>query len=261
MDRSRGNPNYSRGGRGGPRGHHQEVTIPADLDEVIEFFEITKSDADYSFITDLKEPFHANWMHVLLCSILISSTGVSYTLDNLHNAVQERGAKEITKEDLATFLQCDYYHKHETYLEPKIETCRFSINTGVIDPSTFLFDLSQGKHSAPPKSIGLNSDGAMFILSMVRNAPSMAGTRGGDGERGELLFKEADNRNNKYLGMVDKPGQLYRNVNSRTTMITYTKDEDGKLNKVVKPCIAIQKRQQAKEFYYCFYPQDGPGGW
>ena len=43
-----------RGGRGGDRGGHAEVTIPADLDEDIEFFEISKSDADYSFITDLK---------------------------------------------------------------------------------------------------------------------------------------------------------------------------------------------------------------
>ena len=261
MDRSRGNQNYNKSGRGGPRGQQQEVTIPADLDEDIEFFEISKSDADYSFITDLKEPLHANWMHVLLCSILISSTGKSYTLDNLYDAVQERGAKEITKEDLATILQCDYYHKHESYLEPRIETCRFSINIGVVEPSSFLFDLSQGKHSQVPKSVGLNSDGAMFILSMVRNAPSTAGRGGGDGMRGELLFKEADNRNNKYLGMVDKPGQLYRNVNSRTTMITYTHNEDGTLKKTVKPCIAIQKRQQAKEFYYCFYPQDGPGGW
>ena len=86
-----------------------------------------------------------------------------------------------------------------------------------------------------------------------------------DKKNGVITLKNnvvaTDNRNNKYLGMVDKPGQLYRNVNSRTTMITYTHNEDGTLKKTVKPCIAIQKRQQAKEFYYCFYPQDGPGGW
>ena len=38
-------------------------------------------------------------------------------------------------------------------------------------------------------------------------------------------------------------------------MITYTTNEDGTLQAVKKPCVAIQKRQQAKEFYYCFIPK------
>lgn len=104
---------------GAKSGKQMSIYIHSQLKEENEFFEIASSGASYSFLTNLEDPSHANWMHVLMCVIMISSTGHSHTLESLYSKIQERGvsSKNISRKALGQFLEnCKYYSKHERYV-------------------------------------------------------------------------------------------------------------------------------------------------
>lgn len=234
--------------------------IPYELEEENEFFTIASSGAKYDFIKDLDNKLHSNWIHVLLCNILISSTGKSYTLDSLYDACVERGldTEAIPKEKLATVLRSDYYTKHETFLEPKIETCRFSLNHQAARPSAFLHDLSKASPFSALPDEKLKEDGVLFILSMARGIMSRDSHY--QVATGEVLFKDMQRLIRENLAIdVNMPGKAIKPINIRTTIVEYITSEDGtSVEKKVLDGVAISKLEGDKTVKYKFQPKAGP---
>jgi hypothetical protein len=246
-------------GRGHGRGDtRREVLAPFELEEKAEYFEIGNSGASFDFIKDLDDKLQNNWMHVLMCTILINSTGRSHTLDTIFDDIAKRGVDTtlITKEKLSTFLCSDYYYKHETFLDPKIETCRFSLNHQAARPSSFMHDVK----AIPPFTLPdekLKEDAVLFILSMARGI--MSQTSAGNTTIGDVLFKDMQRLTREYLGIdVTQPGKAIKPINLRTRIITYEVDADMKtVEKKYEEGIAILKAEADKVVRYRFLPHVG----
>ena len=247
-------------GRGGDQNRNREVMVPYELEEDNEFFTIASSGAKYDFIKDLDNKLHSNWIHVLLCNVLISSTGKSHTLDSIYDACVERGldTEAITKDKLATVLRSDYYLKSETFLDPKIETCRFSLNHQAARPSAFLHDLSKAPSFSALPDDKLKEDGVLFILSMARGI--MARDSHYQVSTGEVLFKDMQRLIRENLAIdVNMPGKAIKPINLRTSILEYTTGADGvSVELKTTEGVAISKLEGDKTVKYKFCPKIAP---
>ena len=273
-DSDRGSPRAPRTGSGGGGGNPpqrrkegEEVQIPHCLGEDSEFFRISSTKCKYSFITSLvpgiagpDSLIHSNWMHVLLCNILISQIGNSWTLDSLHDEICKRGVNGeiITKKILGDFLSSDFYHKHEVLLDPKIETARFRINHQVTKPAEFLSDLSKGGKTSLGSGVITDEhieDAAVLIASMRRGTVLSSGQ--GGGESGELLFGDLTSHFKNYFGIdVAAPGKRLKAINARTFIVKYDVDPATcKLTTTESDGVSIHKREgRDKSVWYKFLP-------
>jgi hypothetical protein len=148
MDRSKGGGDRKGGGGGGGNrlgeGRSQQ-NIPFELDEEEEFFCLNPSEASYSWINDTGTPLHSNWLHVVLCNILLNEEGKSFGFETILRELTKRGidtTEAITKEKLAGFLRHEYYIKYEVLSNAQITDCRFSLNHMCRHPWGFLADLT-----------------------------------------------------------------------------------------------------------------------
>jgi hypothetical protein len=233
---------------------------PFELEEENEFYTIASSGCQYDFITDLENKLHSNWLHVLLCNVLISSEGMSHTLDTIYAACLERGlnSEAIPKDKLATVLRADYYTKHETFMDVKIETCRFSLNHQAARPSAFLHDLSKQPAFNPLPDDKLKEDGVLFVLSMARGI--MSRDNHNLVTSGDVIFKDMQRLVREYLAIdVNMPGKAIKPINLRTTVIQYITGEDGfSVEKKLVEGIAISKLEGDKTVKYKFLPRIAP---
>lgn len=199
---------------------------------------------------------------MLLCSVLISSTGLSHTLDTVYNACLARGLNEeaVSKDALAEFLRSDYYHKHEVFNDPKIETCRFSLNHQAARPASFLNDLSTHPPFSPLPDEKLKEDGALFILSMARGI--MSRDNHNDVSTGDVIFKDMQRLIRDYLAIeLNMPGKAIKPLNLRTHIIHFVPNADGTaLEKKVTDGVSVSKIEggQDKTVKYRFLPKIAP---
>jgi len=238
------------------KGPSSSLFVTPTLEEKHEFFEISSSGAKYTFVNNIDDPLHANWLCVCLCSVLISSTGHSHTLDSLHEAIMSKGisATCITKQKLAKYLvEQPYIIKHERYVKPSPDTTRYSLNHRMVRPGVFLHDLRSFPVLAADEK--LKEDGALFILSSCRGGMTRDG--GGEITTGEVLFKDFQRLMKECLALdVPAPGKVIKPINLRTKIIKYVPGDDGiSVKKETMDGIAIVKSEaRDKSVRYKFAP-------
>ena len=182
----------------------------------------------------------------------------------MHAEVCKRGINgdKITKKKLGEFLsKFDFYHKHESYSDPKMETTRFSINHQVTKPVAFLADLSKGGKSYLGNSLITDEhieDACVLIVSIRRGTVSTTSPVEGQ-QSGELLFEELRKILKDYFGKEEStPGKRLKAINQRTFIINYIVDATGVVKKTETDGVCLHKRVAGREssVWYKFLPNN-----